>query len=104
VIARIARQAYIPGMQPRRKQTPITIRSDRAAARLKLLTSGGRSQAEVIEEALERLPAPEVPSDEARIERRLAEINALIAAIPPGSIMSMKEFDALEYDENGDLR
>jgi antitoxin VapB len=91
-------------MQPRRKQTPITIRSDRAAARLKLLTSGGRSQAEVIEEALERLPAPEADSDDARIERRLGEINALIAAIPPGSIMSMKEFDALEYDENGDLR
>jgi antitoxin VapB len=90
-------------MQPRRKQTPITIRSDRAAARLKLLTSGGRSQAEVIEEALERLPAPEAAEAE-RIERRLAEINALIAAIPPGSIMSMKEFDALEYDENGDLR
>jgi antitoxin VapB len=91
-------------MQPRRKQAPITIRSDRAAARLKLLTSGGRSQAEVIEEALERLPAPAADSDDARIERRLAEINALIAAIPPGSIMSMKEFDALEYDENGDPR
>ncbi|HZF96494.1 MAG TPA: hypothetical protein VEZ20_16650 [Allosphingosinicella sp.] len=90
-------------MQPRRNQTPITIRSDRAAARLKLLTSGGRSQAEVIEEALERLPAPEAAEAE-RLERRLAEINALIAAIPPGSIMSMKEFDALEYDENGDLR
>lgn len=90
-------------MQPRRKQTPITIRSDRAAARLKLLTRDGRSQAEVIEEALERLPVREKP-DEERRRRRRAELDALIARIPPGSIMSMKEFDALEYDENGDPR
>jgi antitoxin VapB len=87
-------------MQPRRKQTPITIRSDRAAARLKLLTSGGRSQAEVIEEALERLPAPEAAEAE-RIERRLAEINALLETIDPASIPTMEEFDRTEYDENG---
>lgn len=90
-------------MQPRRKQTPITIRSDRAAARLKLLTRDGRSQAEVIEEALDRLPVRDKPDEESR-RRRRAELDALIAKIPPGSIMSMKEFDALEYDENGDPR
>ena len=89
-------------MQPRRKQSPITIRSDRAAARLKLLTRGGRSQAEVIEEALERMPAPGgVPEEQAKWRSRLDE---LIAQIPKGSIMSAKEFDALEYDENGDPR
>jgi hypothetical protein len=88
-------------MQPRRKQTPITIRSDRAAARLKLLTRGGRSQAEVIEEALERMPEP---GSDAERARWLAELNERVARIPKGSIMSMKEFDALEYDENGDLR
>ena len=37
----------------RRAQQPITIRSDRAAARLKLLTRDGRSQAQIIEDALE---------------------------------------------------
>ncbi|HEX8622981.1 MAG TPA: hypothetical protein VF718_13525 [Allosphingosinicella sp.] len=88
-------------MQPRRKQTPITIRSDRAAARLKLLTRNGRSQADVVEEALERLPLP--PLDDEAIERRLEELNALIAKVPKGGL-TMKEFDALEYDENGDPR
>jgi len=89
-------------VQPRRKQTPITIRSDRAAARLKLLTRDGRSQAEVIEEALDMVPAPE-PADQER-EAWLARLDALVAKIPKGSLMTMKEFDALEYDENGDLR
>jgi hypothetical protein len=89
-------------VQPRRKQTPITIRSDRAAARLKLLTSGGRSQAEVIEEALERLPEPaRVNEDQSRW---LAELDALIGRVPKDSVLSMKEFDRLEYDANGDPR
>ncbi len=39
----------------RRSQPPITIRSARAAALLRRLAVGGRSQAEIIEEALERL-------------------------------------------------
>lgn len=39
----------------RRRQPPITIRSTRAAALLRRLASGGRSQAEIIEEALERM-------------------------------------------------
>jgi antitoxin VapB len=89
-------------MRPRRQQAPITIRSDRALKRLKLLTRNGRSQAEVVEDALEQLPLP--PADEESIEKRLAELNALIARIPADSIMRMKEFDALEYDENGDPR
>jgi len=88
-------------MRPRRQQAPITIRSDRALRRLKLLTRNGRSQAEVVEQALEQLPLP--PCDDDAIEWRLAELNALIAKVPKDG-MSMKEFDALEYDENGDPR
>ena len=37
----------------RREQPPITIRSAKALRRLRLLTRDGRSQAEVIEDALE---------------------------------------------------
>jgi hypothetical protein len=39
----------------RRRQPPITIRSERATALLRRLASGGRSQADIIEEALERM-------------------------------------------------
>ena len=89
-------------MQPRRKQPSLTIRSARATERLKLLTRNGRSQVSVIEEALDRMPLPE--PDEEQKAKRWAELDALIKRIPKGSIMSIKEFDALEYDENGDLR
>lgn len=41
----------------RRRQPPITVRSARAADLLRVLTSGGRSQADVIEEALEQMAA-----------------------------------------------
>lgn len=57
----------------RRRQPPITIRSERATVLLRRLAAGGRSQAEIIEEALERLAsqrksladalAPTVPQD-----------------------------------------
>lgn len=102
---------YIYRMQTRRAQKPITIRSDRAADRLAVLTRDGRSQAKVIEEALDRMPDPEpvvrpsttyrprlLTADE---QAQLHRIEAILAGIPPGSIMSMKEFDALEYDEDG---
>lgn len=90
-------------MQPRRKQTSITIRSDRAAARLALLTQDGRSQAAVIEEALERLP---VPSETAKLdlEARKARLRAILAEVDPSTIRSMAEFDAAEYDERGNPR
>ena len=98
-------------MKARRAQKPITIRSNRAADRLALLTRDGRSQAKVIEEALDQMPEPEpvaqasppyrprpLTSDEQAYYDR---IMAIVAQIPHGLIMSMKEFDALEYDENG---
>ena len=57
----------------RRRQPPITIRSARATALLRRLATGGRSQVDIIEEALERMAlqrktlsealAPVVPQD-----------------------------------------
>ena len=82
----------------RRAQKPITIRSDRAAARLALLTRTGRSQAHVIEEALERMP---VPADLDKEQARIAQLQAIIDRFAAHRGLSMAEFDAREYDANG---
>jgi hypothetical protein len=90
-------------MVPRRAQAPVSIRSDKAAARLALLTQNGRSQAKIIEDALELMPLPKVSvEEEARRARMLDAIIKLTKRIPP--IPSMAEFDAMEYDENGNCR
>jgi hypothetical protein len=90
-------------MQPRRKQPSITIRSAEAFDRLRELTRTGRSQAEVIEEALRRMPDP--PRAEASLEERRARLEKLIGWISSRrSIPSMAEFDRTEYDENGNPR
>lgn len=92
-------------MTPRRKQTPIAIRSDKAASLLKLHTRGGQSQAEVIEDALDRLPVVEPPADFTPEQAaRYIRLKRLTSSIEPGAFLTMKEFDALEYDEFGDLR
>ena len=83
----------------RRAQQPITIRSDRAAQRLALLTRGGRSQASVIEEALERMPLPHDATADLR-----ARIEAILDQVTPGAVPSMADFDAREYDERGQPR
>ncbi len=85
----------------RRAQKPISIRSDRAAARLALLTRDGRSQAEVIEHALEQMPLP--PPEEHEFEAARARIEAITKrlAAKPRRFRSMAEFDAQEYDERG---
>ena len=89
----------------RRAQKPITIRSDRAAARLSLLTRDGRSQARVIEEALEQMHIPtERPKHSPREAARLKRIELLIDRLSTAGIPSMAEFDAMDYDENGDPR
>ena len=44
----------------RRRQPPITIRSARATALLRRLAVGGRSQADIIEEALENMASQRV--------------------------------------------
>lgn len=87
----------------RRAQPAITIRSRRAVDRLKLLTRNGRSQAQVIEEALERMP---LPLDNAEFERRKATVLEAVERFnaEPGGFKSMAEYDAWEYDENGNPR
>ncbi len=90
-------------MQPRRAQKPITIRSDKAAAKLAILTRGGRSQAEIIEDALDRVPVPDGDPDRAVTLARLDAIIELLAYRDP-PIPSMAEFDAREYDERGNPR
>jgi hypothetical protein len=49
----------------RRLQPPITIRSTRATALLRRLATGGRSQADIIEEALERMASQRMTLSEA---------------------------------------
>jgi hypothetical protein len=82
----------------RRDQPPITIRSEKALARLRLLTRDGRSQVAVIEEALERMP---LPAQAASLDERLAELKAITARTRGLPRLTMAEFDALEYDDNG---
>ena len=92
-------------MQTRRTQTPVAIRSNRAAERLALLTRDGRSQALVIEEALDRMPLPRNVEGLSKAEdARMRRISLLIDRLSKADIPSMAEFDATEYDENGDLR
>ena len=94
-------------MQTRRSQPAITIRSQRAVDRLKILTRGGRSQTSVIEEALDKLP--ETTTTES-IETRRERMNRIIDEIQakavehPFRFKTMAEFDAFEYDENGNCR
>lgn len=81
----------------RRRQQPITIRSTKAAERLALLTQDGRSQAQVVEEALDRMPLPP-PRDREAI---IAGIRELLASIPKRPRPTMAEIDDEMYDENG---
>ena len=83
----------------RRAEKPITIRSDRAAARLALLTRDGRSQARVIEEALDRLP---LPPEAIEPTRRRERIEAILGRI--GQAPAMAAHDGREYDERGNPR
>ena len=85
---------------PRRQQRRIAFASDRAFQRLQLLTRGGRSQVDVIEEALERMPLP-VIDDRARA---IEEIRALLAELPKRDWPTMQELDAAEYDADGNCR
>lgn len=82
---------------PRRKQRAITIRSDHALRRLELLARNGRSQAEIIEEALDRMPLP--PEGDAEAFR--AEIAAIQARVPKRAYPTMAEIDAELYDADG---
>ncbi len=85
---------------PRRQQRRIAFASDRAFKRLQLLTRGGRSQADVIEEALERMPLP-IAGDR---DRAIEDIRQLLAGLPKRAYPTMQELDAGEYDDDGDCR
>jgi antitoxin VapB len=90
-------------MRPRRQQTPITIRSDRAAQRLALLVRSGRSQAEIIEEALDKVDLP--PNEEEERQAFLHQLEEIgRRARARGHIPTMAEFDEATYDERGLLR
>ncbi len=85
---------------PRRQQRRIAFASDRAFERLQLLTRGGRSQADVIEEALDRMPLP-ASADRAII---VEDIRKLLAGLPKRAYPTMQELDAVEYDIDGNCR
>lgn len=85
-------------LRPRHKQRTISFRSDRAAELLAKLTRGGRSQAEVIEEALAAMPTP---APRRSREERIARIDAIVARVKPQPGFTMAQFDAETYDENG---
>ncbi|MEM8826535.1 MAG: hypothetical protein AAGD40_06375 [Pseudomonadota bacterium] len=87
---------------PRREQPAITIRSAKAVERLKLLTRDGRSQAEVIEEALQRLPVPRDLDEEGK--KLFLEIKEIISKGSRGNFPTMKEVDAEQFDEEGNCR
>ena len=85
----------------RRRQPAITIRSDKALARLALLTRDGRSRTQVIEEALDRMPLPPAPVLVADREAVIARIQALVASVPKRRYSVMAEIDAEIWDEDG---
>ncbi len=77
------------------------IRSDWAASRLAELTRDGRSQVQVIEEALRPMPMPMPTPVDDRAEK-LAQIDATLALLHQrADIPSMAKFDARTYDEHG---
>jgi hypothetical protein len=90
-------------MQPRRLQPAITIRSQKAVDRLKLLTRDGRSQTAVIEEALEKMAEPLAPDTIETIRAQIEKASIRYAA-RPRRWRTMAEFDEHEYDENGNCR
>ena len=83
---------------PRHRQTPITIRSNVAAQLLKELTRDGRSQAQVIEDALAEAAAKIPPLT---VEERNARIDAIIRPWHGLPGKSYREIREDMYDENG---
>ena len=83
---------------PRHRQKPISFRSDRAARLLKELTRDGRSQAQVIEDALSK----EVKS-KPRLSREefIARIDAIVRPLQGLPGMTFKQIDDEMWDENG---
>jgi hypothetical protein len=89
-------------MKARRAQTPIMIRSDKAAAILARHVQPGRSQARLIEEALEEKFAEK--DKNADVAARIAQIKAITSRVDKSLSLTMAEYDAIEYDDAGDPR
>ena len=83
---------------PRNKQTPISFRSDQAARLLAELTRDGRSQAQVIEQALAR-EAESKPK--LSREELIARIDAIVRPAHGLSGKTYRELREEYYDENG---
>lgn len=83
---------------PRSKQTPISIRSNKAARALAQLTDDGRSQAEIIEDALEQAlkSRPKMTPEKFR-----AVTDAIMEAARALPRTTYRELRAPYYDENG---
>lgn len=83
---------------PRHRQAPVSFRSDKAAALLARLTGNGRSQAQVIEDALAEAAA-KAPS--LTVEERIARIDAIVRPVHGLPGKSYREIREEMYDENG---
>lgn len=83
---------------PRHRQRPIAIRSDKAARLLAALTRDGRSQAQVIEDALEKAAAdaPKLTKEEF-----IAQIDSIVRPLHGRPGKSFKELDDELWDEHG---
>jgi hypothetical protein len=87
---------------PRHKQTPISFRSDKAAALLAELTRDGKSQAQVIEEALAKVADEKPKLSREEFMARLDAISERAAKAAKGqSRLTYQELRVPYYDENG---
>lgn len=86
---------------PRHKQTPISIRSDKAARLLKQLTRDGRSQAMVIEEALKQAAEGAHRPKKLSREEFNARIDAIVHPLQGLPTTSYRQLREEYYDENG---
>lgn len=84
---------------PRHRQAPITIRSNKAAAILSRLARTGKSQAQIIEDALEKADAVAPKMSKEEFIARIDAIVAPVLAIP--NRPTFKELDDVLWDENG---
>ena len=84
---------------PRHRQAPISFRSDLAARLLAQLTRDGRSQAQVIEEALAKAAREAKPP--LTVEERIARIDAIVRPLHGSPSPTYRELREEYYDENG---
>jgi hypothetical protein len=91
-------------MQMRRAQPATTFRSQYIVDRLKLLARSGKSRVSIVEDALAQMPIPDDIEERDDREERRKRLEAILDKVQSeGSrVLTMTEFDALEYDERGD--